>query len=173
MAHGARSDWLWFSVWVLLGLAAAAAAISLGALPLLMAAAVAGFLAHRRGIRRSAAGLLGGAGALLLLTAVWTHWHEPTNALNCGEGDMTAPCVLPNHLFEAEMLAVGAALLVSGITLQARRRPRVAVLWFAVLAGLAYAYFAAATYGDSWPIIAVATALAAVAMTAARRVRSR
>jgi peptidoglycan/LPS O-acetylase OafA/YrhL len=124
-------------------------------------------------MRRSAAGLLGGVGALLVLSAVWTHWHEPTNAPNCGEGDVAPPRVFPNHLFEAEMLTVGAALLISGITLQARRRPWVAVLCFAVLAGLAYAYFAAATYGDSWPIFAVAMALAAVAMTAARRARRR
>jgi hypothetical protein len=124
MADEARSEWAWFSVWVLFGLAAAAAGIWLGPLSLIPAAGVAIVVVHRRRMRRSAAGLLGGVGVLLLLLAVWGHWHEPTNAPNCGEGSETPSCVAPNHLAEAEWLAVGAALLIGGIALGARQARR-------------------------------------------------
>ena len=124
MSHGARSGWVWFSVWVLLGLTAAAAAIAAGPLLLLLAAAVASLLAHRRGIRGSAGGLLSGAGALFVLLTAWAHWHAPANVPNCGQGTETPSCVFPNHLVDAEFLVIGAALLICGIVIQARRMSR-------------------------------------------------
>lgn len=124
MSHSTRSDWAWFSVWLLLGLTAAAAAISAGPLVLLFAAAVASFLAYRRGLRRSAGGLLSSAGLLFALLTVWGHQHPAANAPNCGQGSETPSCVAPNHLVEGEWLAIGVALLICGIVIQARRMSR-------------------------------------------------
>ena len=112
----ARSDWFWFSVWVLLGVAATLGAISLGPLVFVPAAAGALFLAYRPGIRRSAFGLLSGAGLLLLYVA-WvqrdgpgtTCWHTAT-ASGCDQ-----------HLNPLPWLIAGAALFVTGVLAQARR----------------------------------------------------
>src|SRR5437763_15868002 len=79
------SGWGWFLAWALLGSAAALASVSLGPLLLLPLVLVGVLLWTRPGVRRSAFGLLTGAGALLLYVA-WvqrdcpgtTCWHTAT-----------------------------------------------------------------------------------------------
>ena len=71
--------WGWFFVWALLGAAAALGAVSLGPLLLLPVALVGVFFWTRPRVRRSAFGLLTGAGTLLLYVAwVQARWsrHE-------------------------------------------------------------------------------------------------
>src|SRR5204863_3187858 len=68
--------WGWFFVWALLGSAAALSTVSLGPLLLLPVALFGVFLGTRPGVRRSAFGLLTGAGALLLYVA-WLQRDGP------------------------------------------------------------------------------------------------
>lgn len=112
-----RSDgWGWFSVWALLGSAAALGAVSLGPLLLLPVASAGVFLWTRPVVRRSAFGLLIGAGTPLLYVA-WvqragpgtTCWHTAT-ASGCDQ-----------HLNPLPWLAAGAALIVAGFVAHARR----------------------------------------------------
>jgi hypothetical protein len=70
------SGWGWFFVWALLGSAAALGAVSLGPLLLLPVALVGVFLWTRPVVRRSAFGLLIGAGTLLLYVA-WVQRDGP------------------------------------------------------------------------------------------------
>lgn len=63
------SGWGWFFVWALLGSAAALGTVSLGPLVLFPVAALGVFLWSRPSVRRSAFGLLTGAGTLLLYVA--------------------------------------------------------------------------------------------------------
>src|SRR5438874_3160062 len=106
----------WFWAWALLGAAAALGAVSLGpilAAPLFVIAAP---MASRSSIRRSAFGLLSGAGALLLYVA-WvqragpgtTCWHTAT-ASGCDQ-----------HLNPLPWLVAGAVLVVAGFVAHARR----------------------------------------------------
>ena len=67
--------WGWFVVWALLGSAAALSTVSLGPLLLFPVALFGVFLWTRPGVRRSAFGLLTGAGALLLYVA-WASVRE-------------------------------------------------------------------------------------------------
>jgi len=60
------AGWGWFLVWAVLGSAAALGTVSLGPLLLLPAALLGVFLWRRPVARRSAFGLLTGAGTLLL-----------------------------------------------------------------------------------------------------------
>jgi hypothetical protein len=114
--HSARSDWLWFSVWVLLGVAATLGAIALGPFVFVPTAAVAVFLAYRRGIQRSAFGLVSGAGLLLLYVA-WVQRHGP--GTTCWHAATGGGC--DQHLNPVRWLVVGAALLLTGVVAQARR----------------------------------------------------
>jgi hypothetical protein len=101
--------WGWFFVWALLGSAAALGAVSLGPLLLLPVTLLGVFLWARPGIRRSAFGLLTGAGTFLLYVA-WvqrdcpgtTCWHTAT-ASGCDQ-----------HLNPLPWLVAGAALVVAG-----------------------------------------------------------
>jgi amino acid transporter len=110
------SGWSWFVAWALLGSAAALGAVSLGPSLLLPVALIGVFLWSRAGARRSAFGLLTGAGALLLYVA-WvqregpgtTCWHTAT-ASGCDE-----------HLNPLPWLVVGAALVVAGFLAHVRR----------------------------------------------------
>ena len=61
--------WSWFLVWALLGSAAALGTVSFGPLLLVPTALLGVFLSRRPGVRRSAFGLLSGAGILLLYGA--------------------------------------------------------------------------------------------------------
>src|SRR2546430_9530369 len=108
--------WGWFFVWALLGSAAALGTVSLGPLLLLPVALFGVFLWTRPGVRRSAFGLLTGAGALLLYDA-WvqrngrgtTCWH-PVTASGCDE-----------HLNPLPYLIASAPLDVAGAAPHALR----------------------------------------------------
>ena len=110
------NGWGGFVVWVLLGAAAALGFISLGPLLLVPVLVLGVFLWTRPRMRRSAFGLLTGAGVLLLYVA-WvqrdgpgtTCWHTAT-ASGCDQ-----------HLNPLPWLVVGAALLVAGVVAHARR----------------------------------------------------
>lgn len=108
--------WGWFFLWALLGTTAALGAVSLGPLLLVPVAVFGVFLWTRPTVRRSAFGLLTGAGALLLYVA-WvqrdgpgtTCWHTAT-ASGCDQ-----------HLNPLPWLIAGAVLFVSGFFAHARR----------------------------------------------------
>jgi hypothetical protein len=110
------SGWGWFFVWVLLGSAAALGTVSLGPLLLFPVAAFGVILWSRPSVRRSAFGLLTGAGTLLLYVA-WvqrdgpgtTCWHTATEA-GCDQ-----------HLNPLPWLLMGIALFVGGAVAHARR----------------------------------------------------
>jgi hypothetical protein len=110
------NGWGGFVLWVLLGAAAALGVISLGPLLLVPVLVLGVFLWTRPQVRRSAFGLLTGAGVLLLSVA-WvqrdgpgtTCWHTAT-ASGCDQ-----------HLNPLPWLVVGAALLVAGVVAHARR----------------------------------------------------
>ncbi len=113
---GRSGGWGWFFVWALLGSAAALSTVSLGPLLLLPVALFGVFLGTRPGVRRSAFGLLTGAGALLVYVA-WvqrdgpgtTCWHTAT-ASGCDQ-----------HLNPLPWLIAGAALVVAGFVAHVRR----------------------------------------------------
>jgi multisubunit Na+/H+ antiporter MnhC subunit len=108
--------WGWFFVWAFLGAAAALGTVSLGPLLLLPIALLGVFLLTRPAVRRSAFGLLMGAGALLLYVA-WvqrdgpgtTCWHTAT-ASGCDQ-----------HLNPLPWLIAGTVLVVSGFVAHVRR----------------------------------------------------
>jgi hypothetical protein len=109
----------WFSAWALLGCAAALASVSLGPILLAPVVVIGWLMASRPTIRRSAFGLLSGAGALLLYVA-WvqrdgpgtTCWHTQT-ASGCDE-----------HLNPLPWLIAGVLLFIGGIAAHARRARR-------------------------------------------------
>ena len=112
-----RSDgWGWFFVWALVGLAVALGTVSLGPLLLLPTALIAVFISRRPQARRSAFGLLTGAGTLLLYVA-WvqrdgpgtTCWHTAT-ASGCDQ-----------HLNPLPWLILGIVLVAAGFVAHARR----------------------------------------------------
>ncbi len=102
--------WSWFLVWALLGSAAALGTVSFGPLLLVPTALLGVFLWRRPGVRRSAFGLLSGAGTLLLYVA-WvqrdgsgtTCWHTAT-ASGCDQ-----------HLNPLPWFIAGVALVVAGV----------------------------------------------------------
>jgi hypothetical protein len=112
-----RSDgWGWFFVWALVGSAVALGTVSLGPLLLLPTALVVVFIGRRPQARRSAFGLLTGAGTLLLYVA-WvqrdgpgtTCWHTAT-ASGCDQ-----------HLNPLPWLILGIVLVGAGLVAHARR----------------------------------------------------
>jgi hypothetical protein len=104
-------------VWVLLGLVTAVATLALGPFLLLPAAAVAGLLAYRRGVRRSFYGLMAGLGALLILSMPWQSTHA---SLVCKPiAPNTVEC--PNHVGYVWAAAFGLLLLISGVVAQVWR----------------------------------------------------
>jgi hypothetical protein len=110
------AGWGWFCVWAFLGSAAALGAVSLGPLLLLPVLVLGVFLSRRPAIRRSAFGLLTGAGTLLLFVAGvqrdgpgTTCWHTAT-ASGCDQ-----------HLNPLPWLALGVVLVIAGFVAHARR----------------------------------------------------
>jgi hypothetical protein len=104
------AGWVWFSAWVVVGVSAALAAVSLGLLLLVPVGLVAALMASRLVVRRSGFGLLSGAGVLLLYVADvqrdgpgTTCWHTATG-VGCDE-----------HLNPLPWLVIGSVLLVGGI----------------------------------------------------------
>lgn len=117
--HSSRiqlNGWSWFLVWVLLGAAAALGTVSLGPLLLVPIAALGMFLWSRPRIRRSAFGLLTGAGALLLYVA-WVQRDGP--GTTCWDTATGSGC--DQHLNPLPWLVIGIGLFVSGVVAQARR----------------------------------------------------
>src|SRR6266568_2445243 len=106
-AHLAGCGWFW--AWALLGAAAALSALSLG--PILAAP-----MASRSSIRRSAFGLLSGAGALLLYVA-WVQRAGP--GTSCWQTQTASGC--DEHLNPLPWLIAGIGLFVGGIAAHARR----------------------------------------------------
>ena len=109
--------WRWFLVWALLGSVWALAAVSLGPLLILPVLLLGLFLWRTRpDARRSALGLVSGAGTLLLYVA-WvqrdgpgtTCWHTAT-ASGCDQ-----------HLNPLPWLIAGAVLVLSGFVAHVRR----------------------------------------------------
>src|SRR5438105_10566024 len=98
-------EWAWFGAWAVVGAAAALGVISLGPLLAIPAAAVVAVMASRPAIRRSAFGLLLGAGGLLLYVAYrqrqgpgTTCWHRGT-ASGCDQHLNPIPWLLLGVLF--------------------------------------------------------------------------
>jgi hypothetical protein len=112
-----RADgWGWFLAWALLGSAATLGAVSLGLLVLLPVVAMAVALWIRPRVRRSAFGLLTGAGALLLYVA-WVQRDGP--GTTCWHTATTSGC--DQHLNPLPWLVIGAALMVAGFVAYAHR----------------------------------------------------
>jgi hypothetical protein len=110
--------WGWFFVWALFGSSWALASVSLGPLLLVPTALLGVFLWRRRPVaRRSAFGLMTGAGTLLLYIA-WlqrdgpgtTCRHIPGPGIQCDQ-----------HLNPLPWLVIGIILVVAGVVAQARR----------------------------------------------------
>ena len=119
LPNSSRRDlagWRWFCVFAAIGAAAALGAVSLGLLAVVPAVIVAGPLLSRPKIRRSAFGLLSGAGFLLLYVA-WvqrdgpgtTCWHTAT-ASGCDQ-----------HLNPLPWLILGSLLVFAGAAAHAFR----------------------------------------------------
>jgi hypothetical protein len=106
----------WFWAWALLGSAVTLGILSLGpilAAPLLV---IGWLMASRPAIRRSAFGLLSGAGALLLYVA-WVQRAGP--GTTCWQTQTASGC--DQHLNPLPWLVAGVVLFVSGVAAHARR----------------------------------------------------
>ena len=107
----------WFWVWALVGCAAALSVVSfLGFLLLPPVVLVGGVMASRRTIRRSAFGLLSGAGVLLLYVA-WLQRAGP--GTTCWQSRTSSGC--DQHLNPLPWLIAGLALFAAGVVGHARR----------------------------------------------------
>lgn len=117
-SHGQRfvRDWAWFSAWATLGSAAVLAVVSLGPLLLLPTVALAIVFASRPDARRSAPGLLVGAGVLLLYVA-WVQRHGP--GTTCWHTATGGGC--DQHLNPLPWLLGGIAVVITGFIVHARR----------------------------------------------------
>ena len=117
IAH--RTDgWGWFLVWVVLGSSWALGSVSLGPLLLVPTALLGVFLWRRRpAARRSAFGLLSGAGALLLYVA-WVQRDGPgTTCTPIPPAGMRCD----QHLNPLPWLVIGIVLAVAGVVAHARQ----------------------------------------------------
>jgi hypothetical protein len=119
-ARTSRRDHLvgcgWFWAWALLGSAVTLGILSLGpilAVPLLV---IGWLMASRPAIRRSAFGLLSGAGALLLYVA-WVQRAGP--GTTCWQTQTASGC--DQHLNPLPWLVAGVVLFVGGVAAHARR----------------------------------------------------
>jgi len=113
-AHLVGCGWFW--AWALLGSAVTLGILSLGpilAAPLLV---IGWLMASRPAIRRSAFGLLSGAGALLLYVA-WVQRAGP--GTTCWQTQTASGC--DQHLNPLPWLVAGVVLFVGGVAAHARR----------------------------------------------------
>src|SRR3954452_7504441 len=117
LAHLVGCGWFW--AWAFLGCAAALAAVSLGPLLLLPTAGLALWMAQSARIRRSAFGLLTGAGALFLVIA-WLQRRGPGEV--CWQKGTASGC--DEYLNPLPWLAIGVVLVVAGIAAHAVRARR-------------------------------------------------
>jgi hypothetical protein len=107
----------WFWAWAIIGCGAALGMISLGPLLLVPILALAGAMAFSARARRSAFGLLTGAGALLLVIA-WLQRRGPGTV--CWRSSTAAGC--DSYLDPRPWLAAGIVLVLAGIVGHALRR---------------------------------------------------
>src|SRR5947208_16031306 len=105
-AHIAGCRWFW--TWAVIGCAAALGFVSLGVLVLAPVAIVGGLMASRPAIRRSAFGLLSGAGVLLLYVA-WLQRAGP--GTTCWRAATARGC--DQHLNPLPWLVVGLGLFIA------------------------------------------------------------
>lgn len=112
--HAAGCRWFW--AWALLGGTAALGLVSLGVLVLAPVAAACLVMASKPAIRRSAFGLLTGAGVLLLVVA-WVQRAGP--GTTCWQTASAGGC--DEHLNPLPWLVAGLAAFVGGIVGHARR----------------------------------------------------
>jgi MFS family permease len=114
-----RSDgWGWFIVWALFGSSWALAAVSLGPLLLIPTALLGVFLWRwRPAARRSAFGLLTGAGVLLLYVA----WLQPDGPGTTCRHIPPAGMQCDQHLNPLPWLVIGIVLVLAGFVAHARR----------------------------------------------------
>ncbi len=110
--------WGWFFVWALFGSAWALATVSLGPL-LLVPTALLGVFSWRRrpAARRSAFGLLTGAGTLLLYIA----WLQRDGPGPTCRHIQPAGIQCDQHLNPLPWLVIGVVLVVAGVVAHARR----------------------------------------------------
>ena len=107
---GRQGGWGWFLAWAVLGGAAALGLVSLGFLLLVPAAAVAALLGSRAAARRSAFGVLAGAGVLLLVVA---YLNREGPGTTCWQRGAASGC--DEHSDPLPWLVVGAVFLIGGI----------------------------------------------------------
>jgi hypothetical protein len=100
----------WFWAWAVLGCAAALGVVSLGVLVLVPAVVAGALLVSRPSARRSAFGLLSGAGALLVYVA-WVQRAGP--GTTCWQTAWASGC--EQHLDPLPWLLAGVALFGVGI----------------------------------------------------------
>jgi hypothetical protein len=122
MRESRATSWLWFVVWLLVGALVAIGLVSLGPLARLRAVLIALALASSSAARRSAWGLISGAGLVSLFVAYvqregpgTTCWRTATGG-GCDE-----------HLDPRPWLVAGVALVLFGVVAQVlveRRRAR-------------------------------------------------
>src|SRR6266487_6260892 len=113
-AHLAGCGWFW--AWALLGSAAALAAVSLGPILAAPVVVIGWLMGSRPSARRSAFGLLSGAGALLLYVA-WVQRAGP--GTTCWHTQTASGC--DQHLNPLPWLVAGVALVVAGFVAHARQ----------------------------------------------------
>lgn len=114
-AHNTGCRWFW--AWALLGCAAALSFVSLGVLVLAPAAVVGTLMASRRAARRSAFGLLSGAGILLVYVA-WVQRAGP--GTTCWHTASASGC--DQHLNPLPWLLAGVALFAAGLAGHVRQQ---------------------------------------------------
>ena len=113
-AHFGECRWFW--AWAVLGCAAALGLVSLGVLVLAPTAIVGGLMASRPTIRRSAFGLLSGAGVLLVYIA-WLQRAGP--GTTCWQTATASGC--DEHLNPLPWLLAGLCLFIGGIVAHTRQ----------------------------------------------------
>jgi hypothetical protein len=109
-SHDNLLAWAWFCVWAAVGAAIAVGIVSLGPLALAPAVLASLIMFSRRTIRRSAFGLLSGAGIVLLIVA-WVHRAGP--GTTCWHTATSSGC--DQHLNPIPWLILGIVLLVTGV----------------------------------------------------------
>jgi hypothetical protein len=106
-------SWTWFAVWAAVGGIGSLGFLSLGLLVLLPVVIATGVLASRASSRRSAFGLLSGAGILLLVIA---YLHRQGPGTICWHRGSASGC--DEYLDPIPWLIIGMLFLLGGIVAQ-------------------------------------------------------